>query len=85
MTPPSIAGNFGATVPAIPAIQACVVEFILTFVLVITIFGVCDEKRDDIKGSPGLAVGVAAAACCLVGVIKFIYLHAILKKWKIRP
>ncbi|OXA63750.1 aquaporin AQPAe.a [Folsomia candida] len=68
--PEEVRGNLGATVPhpSLSALQACGVEFLATFVLVFTIFGVCDKKRDDVKGSAPLAIGFSASACCLVAI-----------------
>lgn len=81
MLPESVQGNLGLSVPhpELSVMQATGVEFLATFVLVFTIFGVCDEKRTDVKGSPALAIGVAATACCLVAVRKLIEIR-ILKK-----
>jgi len=68
--PANFQGNLGLSVPHpdLTVMQATGVEFLATFVLVFTIFGVCDEKRTDIKGSPALSIGIAATACCLVAI-----------------
>lgn len=70
--------------PSLSALQACGVEFLATFVLVFTIFGVCDKKRDDVKGSAPLAIGFSASACCLVAVISCNLVVSIANKYLLR-
>jgi aquaporin NIP len=53
--------GFGATVPAVPALQAVVWEAILTFVLVFVIMGVATDPRGHGSAS-GIAIG---GAICL--------------------
>ncbi|CAF3397426.1 unnamed protein product [Rotaria socialis] len=52
----------GITIP-----QACLVEFIVTFVLCYTVHAICDKRRDDIGGSKALAVGLSVVIGCLFG------------------
>lgn len=64
--------NLGMTTlnPSITATQGLVIEAIITFVLVLTVESVCDDRRTDIKGSVPVAVGLAIT-CCHLSAIKF--------------
>ena len=44
------------------------VEFFSTFTLVLVVFGVCDENRNDIKGSAPLAIGLTVTTAILATV-----------------
>jgi aquaporin-4 len=46
------------------------VEFMITFVLVFTVFASCDGKRNDLKGSAPLTIGLSVTMCHLFAVSK---------------
>ncbi|KAL7875625.1 hypothetical protein AOLI_G00105880 [Acnodon oligacanthus] len=61
VTPSAVRGGLGITAvnPRISVGHALVVELLITFELIFTIFATCDPKRSDLKGSAGLAIGIA--------------------------
>ncbi|CAG7820882.1 unnamed protein product [Allacma fusca] len=70
ITPSGIQGNLGLTTlnPKMDAIQGMFVEALITFVLVLTVCGVCDDLRKDIKGSAPLAIGLSITVCHVMAI-----------------
>lgn len=54
--------------------QGCAIEFLVTFVLVSTVFATTDSSRSDLKGSGPLAIGLSVAMCHLGFVSNLFYL-----------
>uniref|UniRef100_A0A4D5RAH5 Aquaporin AQPAe.a n=1 Tax=Scolopendra viridis TaxID=118503 RepID=A0A4D5RAH5_SCOVI len=65
LTPDDMQNNLGQTLvnPRLNPVQGFGVEFLITFVLVFTVFAVCDSNRTDLKGSAPLAIGLAVLTC----------------------
>nr|XP_055091425.1 aquaporin-4 isoform X2 [Symphalangus syndactylus] len=63
VTPPSVVGGLGVTMVHgnLSAGHGLLVELIITFQLVFTIFASCDSKRTDVSGSIALAIGFSVA------------------------
>ncbi|TFK12333.1 decaprenyl-diphosphate synthase subunit 1 [Platysternon megacephalum] len=63
VTPPSLVGGLGVTTVHgdLSAGHGLLVELIITFQLVFTIFASCDSKRSDVTGSVALAIGFSVA------------------------
>uniref|UniRef100_UPI0037E8301A aquaporin-4-like n=1 Tax=Semicossyphus pulcher TaxID=241346 RepID=UPI0037E8301A len=61
VTPASVRGGMGVTTvnKSISVGNALVVELFITFQLVFTVFATCDPKRNDLKGSSALAIGLS--------------------------
>ncbi|XP_011485193.1 aquaporin-4 isoform X1 [Oryzias latipes] len=70
VTPDTVRGSLGVTkVNTNVALgNALLVELLITFELVFTIFATCDSKRTDLSGSPSLAIGLAVAIGHLFGI-----------------
>jgi len=54
--------------PGVTLTQTFIVELLITFVLVWTVFATCDGQRSDLAGSGPLAIGLAIAMCHLWAV-----------------
>lgn len=69
-TPSIGVGNLGMTEinENITPVQGFGIEFLITFVLVFTVFGACDNNRNDVKGSVHLAIGLSVAVCHLMAI-----------------
>ncbi|XP_060731052.1 aquaporin-4-like [Tachysurus vachellii] len=61
VTPSAVQGSLGVTMvnSSISVGHALVVELLITFELVFTVFATCDNKRNDLNGSASLAIGIA--------------------------
>uniref|UniRef100_A0A8P4KGS3 Aquaporin-4 n=1 Tax=Dicentrarchus labrax TaxID=13489 RepID=A0A8P4KGS3_DICLA len=61
VTPASVRGGMGVTTvnTSISEGNALVIELFITFQLVFTVFATCDHKRNDLKGSSALAIGLS--------------------------
>ncbi|KAM6962823.1 aquaporin-4 [Aplochiton taeniatus] len=61
LTPSSIRGGMGVTAvnQKLSVGHALVVEMVITFELVFTVFATCDPRRADLKGSSALAIGLS--------------------------
>ncbi|MPC74234.1 Aquaporin AQPAn.G [Portunus trituberculatus] len=70
LTPTDKQGNLGMTQlgEGVNSGQAFGVELLITFILVLTVFGVCDERRNDVKGTGPLAIGLSVTASHLGAV-----------------
>ena len=63
-------GALGCTIPHdhLQAAQAFGVEFLITFVLLFTVFASIDSSRTDLGGSVPLTIGLAVGVCHLFAV-----------------
>jgi len=70
LTPPSKRGLLGATIPAegVGIGEAFGIEFVLTFLLVLTVFACTDPKRQHYGYEVPLAIGFCVVVCHLTGV-----------------
>ncbi|XP_075226984.1 aquaporin homolog protein drip isoform X2 [Lycorma delicatula] len=70
MTPVPVRGNLGMTLvnDLLTVEQGVLVEAIITFVLVLVIQAVCDERRTDLKNAAPIAIGLAIVTCHLSAI-----------------
>lgn len=70
VTPEGHQGGLGSTKlsEGVTPLQGVVVEVMIAFILVLTVFAVCDKNRLDILGSPALAIGLSVGACHLMAI-----------------
>jgi len=68
--PDSLNDGLGQTHPGphVTKWQAILVEAIITFLLTLTVFAVCDELRKDIKGSAPLMIGFVIMTCHIMAI-----------------
>lgn len=74
-TPEDMRGPLGATTLGKGVTQGMAVgiEFFITFVLVLTVFASCDNKRADLKGSFPLTIGLSITMAHMWAVCIFTY------------
>lgn len=70
LTPTGVQGNLGMTEvdKTLRVEQGFGVEFMITFILVFTVFASCDSKRTDLNGSAPLTIGLCVTLCHLFAV-----------------
>jgi len=54
--------------PGVSPVQGFLVEAMVTFILVLVVYGVCDSRRTDIGGSVPLIIGLTVALSHLLSV-----------------
>lgn len=70
LTPKDVVNSLGMTTinELVTPLQGFFLEALITFVLVLTVEAVCDDRRTDLKGSAPLAIGLSIATCHLGAV-----------------
>jgi aquaporin-4 len=70
VSPEAANKNLGHSAPSplVTVSQAFLIEMLITFVLVWTVFATCDSQRKDLNGSGPLAIGLSIAMCHLWAV-----------------
>ncbi|CAL8131561.1 unnamed protein product [Orchesella dallaii] len=63
--------------PGVEPIQGLIIEAMVTFVLVLVVYGCCDARRDDVKGSIPLAIGLTVTLSHLLSVSNFLQSHTL--------
>ena len=82
VTPGENRGGLGITAPApiVHSQQAFGVEFLITFVLVLTVFATCDNKRTDLAGSGPLTIGLSVTVCHMFAVRTILLFHSLIER-----
>lgn len=70
LTPIDVQDALGATTidSSLTTLQGFGVEFLITLVLVLTVFASSDTNRNDLKGSAPLSIGLSVTLCHLFAV-----------------
>ena len=70
ITPAKVRGTLAVNMlnPDVPPACGVVMEGMITFILVFTVFATTDSKRADLKGSGPLAIGLSVTMAHLVAV-----------------
>jgi len=67
--------------PGVSIWSVFIIELIITFVLVLTVFATCDSLRSGIGGSGPLAIGLAVSMCHLWAVRSRFHLRLRQSHW----
>jgi len=54
--------------PGVEPVQGFLVEAMVTFILVLVVYGCCDSRRDDVKGSIPLIIGLTVGLSHLLSI-----------------
>lgn len=65
LTPPGVNDSLCSTLlhANVPVHKGLLIEFLVTFILVWTVFATCDTTRDKMDGSGPLAIGLSVTIC----------------------